>query len=484
MIVGFSRHGKGAGHGPVSYLVCPDRPSRQDSPPVILRGDADQTRRLIDSLTFRHRYTSGVLSFAPGETITPEMERTIMDGFEKLAFAGLEADQYSILWVRHSHAGHHKLHFITPRVELSTGKSLNIRPPGRRTERQFDDFRSEINARYGLADPTDPDRARTVSSPGHELKRIAEALRQGQEPPENMRELLDGVLTQRAVAGDIRSRQELLRHVRELGLEVPRAGKNYITIREPQSGQRWRLKGPLYEDSFSPGRTLEAADAGRLRDYSKPDERAARRFAERVARHHAERAAYHQDRYGGAGPQAVRTASLVPDPAAAPDRTEPLARYLGRELGDDALPDRPDQGPSSHDRHDGRDGPGTSPSGRENSVQLLRSQGLREDRRNSPSLSGRLSDSGRILNHDGTGNAVAERIGRVTAAARQATADLSARAAGFTGNVQTHHAGQSVIEGTARYLERACRFLAEAARTVQSFLKGKDREPSRGGRSF
>lgn len=31
-----------------------------------------------------------------------------------------------------------------------------------------------------------PDRARTVSSPGHELKHIAEALRQGQELPENI----------------------------------------------------------------------------------------------------------------------------------------------------------------------------------------------------------------------------------------------------------------------------------------------------------
>lgn len=58
-----------------------------------------------------------------------------------------------------------------------------------------------------------------------------------------------GSLTQRAVGGDIRSRQELLRHVRELGLEVPQAGKSYITIREPRSEQR---------------------------DYSKPDERAAR----------------------------------------------------------------------------------------------------------------------------------------------------------------------------------------------------------------
>ncbi|KAE8126220.1 hypothetical protein DDE84_11615 [Bifidobacterium tibiigranuli] len=54
----------------------------------------------------------------------------------------------------------------------------------RKDERQRLIRLNRINTRYGLANPTDPDRARTVSSPGHELKRIAEALRQGQEPPE------------------------------------------------------------------------------------------------------------------------------------------------------------------------------------------------------------------------------------------------------------------------------------------------------------
>ncbi|ECY8104699.1 relaxase/mobilization nuclease domain-containing protein, partial [Salmonella enterica subsp. enterica serovar Virchow] len=116
------------------------RPGREESPPVVLRGSPDDTRTLIDSLEFKYRYTSGVLSFAPGETITPDMEQTIMDRFERLAFAGMEPDQYNILWVRHSHAGHHELHFVTPRVELSTGKSFNIRPPGEAAKRAFDDF--------------------------------------------------------------------------------------------------------------------------------------------------------------------------------------------------------------------------------------------------------------------------------------------------------------------------------------------------------
>jgi hypothetical protein len=37
---------------------------------------------------------------------------------------------HAILWVRHSHAGHHELHFVIPRVELSSGKASNSCPSG------------------------------------------------------------------------------------------------------------------------------------------------------------------------------------------------------------------------------------------------------------------------------------------------------------------------------------------------------------------
>ena len=132
MIVGFSKHSKGSGSGPVGYMIqalSPDGTARTPAP-VVVRGDAELVRRMIDALPFERTYTSGVLSFAPGEVITPTMEQAIMDGFERVAFAGLEPDRYSILWVRHLHAGHHELHFVTPRVELVTGKSSAI--PGER----------------------------------------------------------------------------------------------------------------------------------------------------------------------------------------------------------------------------------------------------------------------------------------------------------------------------------------------------------------
>jgi hypothetical protein len=142
MIVGFSKYGTGKGQGPIGYLTGKRNPdgTERDPQPEVLRGDPALVRQLIDSLDFKWKYTSGVLSFAPGEVITPEMEQEIMDAFERAAFAGLGWAQYSILWVRHTHADHHELNFVVPRVELTTGKSLNIRPPGRicsKFRRQF-----------------------------------------------------------------------------------------------------------------------------------------------------------------------------------------------------------------------------------------------------------------------------------------------------------------------------------------------------------
>ena len=62
--------------------------------------------------------------------MSEEKEQEVMDAFEEVAFAGLEPDQKNILWVRHTHAGHHELHFVIPRMELSSGNDFNACPPG------------------------------------------------------------------------------------------------------------------------------------------------------------------------------------------------------------------------------------------------------------------------------------------------------------------------------------------------------------------
>lgn len=474
---------------------------REKSPPVVLRGDAEQTRRLIDSLEFKHKYTSGVLSFAPNEKITPKMEQAIMDRFEKVAFAGLEPDQYNILWVRHSHAGHHELHFVTPRVELSTGKSLNIKPPGKVTQDTFDDFRSEINARYGLADPDDPERAKNVATPNHELKIAAEAIRSGQKPPENIRTLLDDVLTERAAQGLIQSREDVLEHVKDLGFDVTRTGKNYITVQEPESGQRWRMKGPLYERDYEPSRTIEAAESARERDYSRPDEAAAERYAKRVDRHIEKRAEYHQGRYPKPEPKHELGHAQEQTAVAVRDRPEPLHRHLRRELGSDALlhDQSSELEPRGATRQNGlitategldfRKGSerGVHHSGQEEEAL---SRGLPEQGRQVGHYGGEIDDE---REHDGARKAFIDRIRALGEAIERAAERIAESAKQFTDTVRAHikseqraetsseqleRAGQQ-LEPASQHLERASAELGEVVQQEQALEQQQERQQQR-----
>ncbi len=148
---------------------------------------------------------------------------------------------------------------------------------------------------------------------------------------------MDAILSQRAVNGLIRNREDVIVQVKKLDFEITRTGNDYITACEPESGKRWRLKGALYARDYSVSRTIEKSDSARERDYSKPDKAAAQRFTQRLNHHIGARAEYHQNRY----PQPERKYGLESSPQsdflAVIDRIEPLSRYLRRQLADDEL---------------------------------------------------------------------------------------------------------------------------------------------------
>lgn len=246
MIVGFSKYGRGSGQKAVEYLTegMPSavdyftgesrRGVKRDPPPFLLRGSPELTERLISEVPFERRYVSGVLSFSEKE-IAPEQEIEIMDRFEAVAFAGLEKDRWNTLWVRHSHTGRHEMHFLSPAVDLVTGKNLNINPPRQSTRETFDTFRTLINDEFNFTDPDDPARAREVRLPSHLLK----------SGKEDFRTNIASFIQTKSREGVIQSRDDVLRALTDAGFQIARAGDKYITIVDP-SGSRCRLKGSLF----------------------------------------------------------------------------------------------------------------------------------------------------------------------------------------------------------------------------------------------
>lgn len=400
MLIKFFARGTGSGNGPVEYATRADLEGREAHTPEILRGDANRTRDLIDSIDREWRYTSGVVSFALEDAPSEAQQQEVMDEFEQVAFAGLESDQYDILWVRHQHTegGRVELHFVTPRIELTTGKALNIAPPG--WEAYYGPLRDALNAEHGWARPDDPDRARDLQKgPQRAVERL------------HGRDAIQGYLTAQIASGAVYDRNSMVLALQDAGLQISRQGKDYVTAVDPQNGSRFRLKGTIYEQGWTREQHIDRAigreagsgpETGRGTD----PERAQEARAE-LSRRVESRARHHQERYPRAerdhGEDLARDAALaaLDRSGLSHDRDSVLGASLGRDMVDEDRPgaiaqrgperapgtgrsDRPDPWHPVHGFGQGNVSGAAVERGRDDAIQVRRpdlypDRGVRED---------------------------------------------------------------------------------------------------------
>ena len=131
MMIKFQEIGS-SGSATAAYLEAEkDHKRRERAHVSVLRGDPQLVGQVADALPFKHRHSSGVIAWAPEDEPTPQQISDVLDSFEQLAWAGLEPDRYAWSAVQHNDTGGGvHVHILTARVDLQTGKSLNIAPPG------------------------------------------------------------------------------------------------------------------------------------------------------------------------------------------------------------------------------------------------------------------------------------------------------------------------------------------------------------------
>ncbi|WP_241575790.1 relaxase/mobilization nuclease domain-containing protein [Rosenbergiella nectarea] len=281
MIVKFHRRGVGRGSGAPEYLLGRDG-MREDA--TLLRGDPQEVQDLCDSSPYTKKYTSGVLSFE--ESNIPESDKQeLMDSFESTLMAGLDKDQYSVLWVEHRDKGRLELNFVIPNVELTTGKRLQ--PYYDRADRPLVDAWKECaNVNYSLSDPNDPEKTRFLVTPRNLPQNKLEAA-----------EALNQFVSTGVEAGFIKDRSDIVNALQEQGFTVARQTPSSISIADPDGGRNIRLKGALYEQNFSVGESPEREYRNAKDHYqqqrSAEYERNRRNIEERIAT----KTEYHQARY-------------------------------------------------------------------------------------------------------------------------------------------------------------------------------------------
>ena len=347
MLAKFFRGGTGKGNSVVDYLTRTHdaKGILREPAPEIVKGDPTQIVKLIDSLDFKYKFNSGVISFAPEDNPTEEEQKKIISSFEKVSFPGLEPDQYDLLWVRHSHTsnGRIELHFVTPRVELSTGKSLNISPPG--WQNYYCHWRDTWNLQQGWADPTDPARARSYQ-PGYQALRDAQdkrlqlaGLPTGKKKTD-YRKLINNYITQQIELGNISNREDIIAHLEDADIKVTRQGKDYITITNDEIGQKLRLKGGIYQASWQLGEEPRTETRSRETENRADLQTRIKQAEEQLSQRIAKRFSFNTERYQSTPTQSQ---SLLQNELDNPSsqRYESLNSFLQRQLLDDALSSSP-----------------------------------------------------------------------------------------------------------------------------------------------
>ena len=260
----------GGGGGTAEYLTGEkDSEGREREEVEVLVGDPFEVQAVADSLEFAHQSTQGVIAWAPEDNPTDAQIREVLDEFENTAWAGLEPDRYAWSAVQHRDAeGGVHVHVFTARVDLETGKSLNIAPPG--WEKTFDALRDSQNYKHNWSRPDDPARSRVLQNDFRAHQEASER-RGGRDRPKDPRKFITDYVVARIESGSVTDRASMVAALKEAGLDVPRQGKKYITVRDPQSQGRWRLKGSIYGQDWKHDRTAAAvAKEGRGRTGSEP----------------------------------------------------------------------------------------------------------------------------------------------------------------------------------------------------------------------
>ena len=304
MHIKFLEHGKGSAAKASAYVLDKlDHMGNVRAGVEVLRGDATTFNAICDSSPHLWKYTSGVIAWAKDDAPTDEQIKEVLNDFEQHAFAGLDPSQYHLFAVLHTDDdGSKHIHVLTPRLDIESGKSLNIAPPGH--EKHFDSLRDYFNTKYEWSRPDDFLLMRTTQEPNHIAKLNAQAknILSSQElenlPKKQFCQAMDNYVQTLLKTQTAENRADIVACLKQLdGIDSIKPSKDFLTV-TLSSGKKHRLKGDFYNEKFEIGSYSEHLRAAAENRATANELAAALTDADQLrATYRAKREAYHQQHH-------------------------------------------------------------------------------------------------------------------------------------------------------------------------------------------
>lgn len=304
MHIKFLEHGKGSPAKASAYVLDKlDHMGNIRAGVEVLKGDATTFNAICDASPHLWKYTSGVIAWSKEDAPTDEQIKEVLDNFESHAFAGLDPSQYHLFAVLHTDQdGSKHIHVLTPRLDIQSGKSLNIAPPGH--EKHFDSLRDYFNTKYQWSRPDDFLLMRTTQEPNHIVKLNKQAkkilLNQNIETltKNQFCKAFDNYVRALLSTQTVKNRTDLIDCISALdGIDSIKPSKNFLAI-TLDNGKTHRLKGDFYHEQFEIESYTEHVRAAAESKPTANELAAALTDADQLrATYRAKREAYHQQHH-------------------------------------------------------------------------------------------------------------------------------------------------------------------------------------------
>ncbi|PUE62880.1 hypothetical protein B9Z45_02105 [Limnohabitans sp. 2KL-17] len=282
--------GKCGAESAVKYLLSDTDHEGKKRPvqPEILFGDPNTFTEIANATKRLHKYTSGVIAFRDNDSVTQEQITTLIETFRSTFLPCLQVDEnFADFWVMHKDKENIELHFLYANTELTSNSQLNIHPPGEKNIQFFNTFVSVMNDNFGFAQVV-PDPLKISLKP-------FEAKSPNGKKNKKTKTDFAKVLHSEIVGGFITNRNQLIGYMKKNGMDIPKIGDDFITVRLPGTKKNTRLKGPLFKRDSDYGQLVNEHHQSKIPKFLTPDEAQSQRV--KLIHHIEARTAFNQRRY-------------------------------------------------------------------------------------------------------------------------------------------------------------------------------------------
>jgi len=239
MLVKFFKTKNGGSVAGINYLL---NHRIKDKTAFVLKGSEAVTRQIVSSMTKKQKLCMGCLSFEETD-IDLDTKRKIIDKFETLLLGGYK-ERFNVLWVQHVDKGRLELNFAVPKVDLESGMAFN--PYYDKVDRPLiDTWQNYVNLKFGFTDPKDPVKVHMLQGSRKEIGVIKNYIE------------LEKILTDKFINQEFTCRDDILNALKSSDIDITRIGKDYISVKLPNSKKAKRFKGDMFSEEFRDIKSME-----------------------------------------------------------------------------------------------------------------------------------------------------------------------------------------------------------------------------------